>query len=78
VRDRDELNDLTITSDKEMGRHFQVENILEIGVSSGVELIEKKSSHGVTRILARWQTNGVDHQNFRRLTGGSAIMIRRG
>lgn len=60
----DELPEAAIALDVEMRRHLQSPNLREIRMCVPVQLVGEEVLHLVTAKLARWQADGVDHQQI--------------
>jgi hypothetical protein len=60
----DELQQFAVSTDKEVARYLDTLDALEVRVLVPVELVGKQALHRIAIILARRQTNAMQHNQI--------------
>ena len=74
----DKLPDFPGALDKKMARNLKPFDLLKIWVLFPVQLVGKQGLHLVATIDARWQTDGVQHDEINGRSGRAWAKIGRG
>ena len=61
ILDADKLNQIPISLDQEMSRHFELSDGLKVRVNVGIQVAQKELFDVSSPILIRRKANGVNH-----------------